>query len=122
MDTFTTEDGLVLDAFNSRCHSRETLRAITGRWAPLVLLALDDGITRFGDLHRYIDGSNERMISQTLRDLAAEHLVVRSSDDTGRPLYTLSPGGKDIAQHLRGLLTSVYTHLAGPRPPSAANE
>lgn len=110
---FVTEDGAVLNAFISGCPSRSELRDVTGRWAPLVLLALDNGITRFGDLHRFIGGSSERMLSQTLQTLADDEVVARSVDADGRPRYELTAGGRKIAARMHELMDTVYTHLAG---------
>ena len=59
-------DGYVLDVFDPRCPSRSALRDVTGRWGPLILLAMADGLTRFGDLHRYIGGSLDGIISLIL--------------------------------------------------------
>lgn len=99
------------DVFDARCPSRLILRDVTGRWAPLVLMALDDGLTRFGDLHRYIGGSNERMLSQTLSTLTGDRLVTRELDQNGRPAYTLTEGGHDIAARLLDLRDAIYRHL-----------
>lgn len=112
MEIFTTEDGLVLDAFNAKCPSRTRLRDVTGRWAPLVILALSDGITRFGDLHRYIDGSSERMLSQTLKTLTDDEVVTRTVEADGRPNYTLTAQGNEIADKLQALIDTVYRHMA----------
>lgn len=112
-----TEDGHVLDVFDPRCPSRRALRDVTGRWAPLVLLALDEGAVRFGDLRRSIGGSNERMLSQTLTTLTADGLVDRTLDENDRPFYQLTPGGRSIAARLRDLRDAIYTHLAAHGEP-----
>ena len=78
MANFEHEDGPVIDVFDPRCPSRSILRDVTGRWAPLVLMALNDGACRFGELHRTIGGSNERMLSQTLATLTDDKLISRS--------------------------------------------
>lgn len=117
MDTPPMVDGHVLDVFDPRCPSRAALRDVTGRWAPLVLIALDDGATRFGDLRRGIGGSNERMLSQTLTTLVADGLVDRTLDEKDRPLYRLTPGGRDVTARLRDLRTAIYTHLAASGAP-----
>lgn len=93
------------------CPSREVLRDVTGRWAPLVLLTLADGGTRFGELRRSIGGSNERMLSQTLATLTDDGLVRRDVDPDGRPRYGLTPGGREIARRVRDLRDAVYHHL-----------
>ena len=114
MNLVESADGHVLDVFDPRCPSRGALRDVTGRWAPLILLALDDGVTRFGDLRRSIGGSNERMLSQTLTTLTDDGLVLRDLDETGRPFYELTPGGRTIAGRLRDLRDAIYAHLAAP--------
>lgn len=116
MEDVFAPDGHRLDVFDARCPSRSLLRDVTGRWAPLVLIALDDGATRFGDLHRRIGGSNERMLSQTLTTLTADHLVRRSLDDAGRPRYELTEDGHEIARRARDLRDAVYQHLAATLP------
>ena len=113
-----------LDIFEPRCPSREVLRHITGKWGPMVLIALDDGLTRFGELHRRIGGSSERMLSQTLSALTADGVVTRDLDDNGRPVYGLSAEGRAIAGHLRGLGDVIYRLLdaAGYAPPDKKDE
>lgn len=106
----TRADTHAFDAFSSMCPSQATLRDLTGRWVPLVLIALDDGLTRFGEIHRRIGGSNERMIAQTLRTLEADGFVQRSIVD-GRPAYALTDGGRTVALRFRDLLAALYDHL-----------
>lgn len=106
----THADALPFDAFNAQCLSQATLRDLTGRWVPLVLIALDDGARRFGEVHRRIGGSSERMIAQTLRTLEADGFVERGTDE-GRPAYALTDGGRAIAERFRGVLDALYAHL-----------
>lgn len=106
-----TPKNLEPNIFDPRCPSRSILRDITGRWAPMILLALDDGLSRFGDLHRHIGGSNERMLSQTLSTLTEDGMVTRTLDSDGRPDYTLTDDGRDVVHHLRGLRDVVYAQL-----------
>jgi DNA-binding HxlR family transcriptional regulator len=98
------------DAFNASCPSQSALRDLTGRWVPLVLIALDDGATRFGEIHRRIGGSNERMIAQTLRTLEVDGFIHRSMD-CGRPAYLLTAGGRAVAARFRDLIETLYAHL-----------
>ncbi len=116
-----TAEGYVLDVFDPRCPSRSALRDVTGRWGPLILLAMADGLTRFGDLHRYIGGSNERMLSKTLGALTAHGLVVRTTDSDGRPSYELSAGGREVAVRLGELRDAIYAHLAESGQPAESH-
>lgn len=113
MNTNSAAEHIPFDVFSSRCPSRTTLLDVTGKWAPLVLLALDDGNERFGQVHRAIEGSNERMISQTLATLVSDELVARNLDARGRPIYTLTPGGRTIAKRIQDLRNAIYAHLEG---------
>ena len=106
------QGGHVLDVFNPRCQSRSTLQDVTGRWGTLTLLAMAEGRERFGDLHRHIGGSNERMLSQTLGVLTADGLVHRKLDPTGRPYYVLTAGGRMVAERLSDLREAIYLHVA----------
>lgn len=98
------------DAFSARCPSQSVLRDLTGRWVPLVLVALDDGPMRFGEVHRRVGGSSERMVAQTLRMLEEDGFVQRSMDGA-RPVYTLTDGGHTIAVRFRELIDAMYIHL-----------
>ncbi|WP_207785754.1 winged helix-turn-helix transcriptional regulator [Ancrocorticia populi] len=111
MANFEHEDGPVIDVFDPRCPSRSILRDVTGRWAPLVLMALNDGACRFGELHRTIGGSNERMLSQTLATLTDDKLISRSLDENGRPSYELTDNGRNITYALLGLRDAIATCL-----------
>jgi len=112
------------DVLDVGCPSYAAMRDVTGRWAPLVLLALGEGLTRFGEIHRRVGGSSERMIAQTLRVLQEDAVVERSVDEDGRPFYTLSASGRDIAQRVRDLSEAIYAHLErrgeAEMPPAAA--
>ncbi|WRS30086.1 helix-turn-helix domain-containing protein [Actinomycetaceae bacterium MB13-C1-2] len=107
----TEEVEFAPDVLESNCPSRRLLRDVTGRWAPLVLISLDDGISRFGDLHRAIGGSNERMLSQTLTTLVGDGFVTRDQGTNERPVYGLTEGGREIARQLKALRDAVYDHL-----------
>ncbi|WP_157975762.1 helix-turn-helix domain-containing protein [Brachybacterium sp. YJGR34] len=103
------------DAFSAQCPSQSALRDLTGRWVPLVMVALDDGATRFGEIHRRVGGSSERMISQTLRTLEEDGFVQRTMDGA-RPAYTLTEGGHAVAGRFRELLETLYSHLGTQHP------
>ncbi|MGO1949532.1 MAG: winged helix-turn-helix transcriptional regulator [Mycobacteriaceae bacterium] len=101
-----------MDVLNRFCLSRSVLRDVTGRWAPLVLLALDENApARFGDLHRAVDGCSERMLSQTLRTLTDDGFVTRGEEHGHHPVYGLTDGGRTLVPHLRGLRDALYAHL-----------
>ena len=68
------------------------------RWTGAVLRALMSGQTRFTELARSIPGLSDRLLSERLKDLEAEGLVVRTVTPTTpvRIEYTLTEMGADL--------------------------
>ncbi|MBO0607819.1 winged helix-turn-helix transcriptional regulator [Myceligenerans salitolerans] len=96
---------LVADVFARDCASRAVFDDVTSKWASLALLALLDGRTRFNALRRRVDGISEKMLSQNLRTLERDGLLVRDVVDVipARVEYELTPLGREVAGHLRAL-------------------
>ena len=99
------------DVLASRCPSRKLLRDVTGRWAPLVLICLDDGFIRFSDLHRASDGSNERMLAHTLTTLVDDGFVARTQGANKRPGYELTEGGQEVARQLKAVRDALHNYM-----------
>ena len=59
------------------CPVETTLHIIGGRWKPLILNHLLEGMKRFGELHRLLRGVSHRTLAQQLRQLEAEGIVRR---------------------------------------------
>src|SRR5882757_5332791 len=97
---------LAYSVFARDCPSRGTLEHITGRWGALTLGGLHDGTFRFNELRRRVDGVSEKMLSQTLQALERDGLVHRDAQPTNPPRvdYTLTPLGREVAQHLLTLI------------------
>ncbi len=87
------------------CPSREVLMHMTSRWGVLVLLVLQTGNYRFGELRREIGGVSERMLAQTLQWLQNDGLVDRSPPNGSAPHveYSLSALGVGAARHVRAM-------------------
>lgn len=93
------------DVFAPGCPSREVMKHVTSSWGLLVLIALQDGTLRFGELRRRAGGVSERMLAQTLRWLEGDGLVVRRSHAVVPPHtdYTLTPLGHEAAEKVASL-------------------
>src|SRR5712692_11475057 len=68
--------GRDLTAFCPRFH--HAVELIGRRWTGAVIRALLSGLTRFSDLAAAIPGLSDRMLSERLKELEAEGLVVRT--------------------------------------------
>lgn len=100
-----SEKGQRGNVFAPGCPSREVMKHVTSSWGLLVLIALQAGTMRFGELRRHAGGVSERMLSQTLRWLEGDGLVVRRSYQVVPPHtdYTLTPLGLEAAEKVAGL-------------------
>jgi DNA-binding HxlR family transcriptional regulator len=110
------------DCFIRGCHSRRVLAHVTGRWGPLVLTALQErGVMRFSELRERIEGISEKMLAQTLRELEADRLLVRTSRPVVPPYvdYRLSELGAGAAERVDGLVRWVEAHVDQFGPPQS---
>lgn len=80
------------------------------RWGSLVLVLLLERSYRFSELAYLIGGVSEKMLAQTLRRLEINGFVRREVHATKPPKveYSLSPLGRELADHVRPLLSFVH--------------
>lgn len=57
---------------------RVTVDVIGGKWKPLILFHLKSGTRRFNELERLIPEITHRMLTQQLRELERDEIVVRT--------------------------------------------
>ena len=79
------------------------VRKVGDRWSLLIIEALLDGRARFNQLQEAVPGIATNMLSQRLKHLEHEGLVVVEPYST-RPLrnaYALTPQGEELAGPLR---------------------
>lgn len=95
------------------CPSREVLMHVTSRWGVLLLVALMGGMHRFSELRRKVGGVSEKMLSQTLRWLEDDGLVLRKSYATVPPHveYSLTPLGREVGQRVEALADWIEFNL-----------
>lgn len=95
------------------CPSREVLSHVTSRWGVLLLVALMGGVHRFSELRRKVGGVSEKMLSQTLRWLEDDGLVLRKSYATVPPHveYSLTPLGREVGLRVEALADWIEFNL-----------
>ena len=81
----------------------EALAAVGDRWTLLVVAALLEGPRRFGDLQQAIPGIAPNVLTQRLRQLERNALVITRpySERPPRFVYELSAFGQELAGVLR---------------------
>jgi Predicted transcriptional regulators len=113
------------DVLAPDCPSRAILQHLTSRWGALVMLALTTGPHRFSGLRRRVRGISERMLAQTLQQLEADGLVLRTAHGVVPPHvdYELTPLGQEAAARLVPLIRwiegALPRILAARRPAQA---
>lgn len=80
---------------------------IGGKWKPVIVwLLLQNGTMRFNELDKAIEGITQKMLSQQLKSLENEGIVLRISYPVIPPKveYSLTPKGQSLLEILEGIL------------------
>ncbi len=95
------------------CGLDATLRIISGKWKPLILFFLRDGPKRYSELKRLISGVSNKVLIQQLKDLEADHMLVRTDYKEVPPRvdYALAPLGRSLAEAIVPLCTWGTEHM-----------
>jgi DNA-binding HxlR family transcriptional regulator len=96
----------------------DALARVGDRWTLLVVGALIEGPRRFGDLQEAVPGIAPNILSQRLRHLEREALVVARpySEHPPRMVYELSAAGGELAGALRLLSDWGARHSEAAEP------
>lgn len=99
--------------FRCTCPTRPILDQVADKWSMLILYALADGPQRFNTLKRRLEGITQKALTQTLRRLERNGLVVRRVLDTS-PIaveYEMTPLGGTLRVAFRTLYDWTHAHL-----------
>lgn len=86
--------------------SRDALEVIQGKWRVPIIISLTYGNKRFGEIKSDIEDISPKMLSQELKELEANKLIIRTLYDS-MPVaveYSLTPLGKSLTKLLDELL------------------
>jgi DNA-binding HxlR family transcriptional regulator len=91
--------------FDPTCSSRHTLELVAGKWAMLIISALENGPMRNAALMRKLGDVSQKMLTQTLKELERNGLVIREDKGTVPPHveYRLSDVGRSLSEALNVL-------------------
>ena len=98
--------GVANKAEASNCCIRSVLSNVTGKWRMIIILALEDGPRRFGDLKRCIGDVTQSVLTENLRGLQRDGYLMRTVEP-GPPVavtYELTPLGRSLLEVLKPLV------------------
>lgn len=106
-------DGRPADVYSAPCPSRAALDRIADKWTALIVGALAPGPLHYGELRRTVEGVSEKMLTQTLRSLERDGLVVREQLSTAPPRvsYALTPLGRTLEEPLAAVRDWAERHI-----------
>ncbi len=95
------------------CPSRTLFTTVGDRWNMLILLALENGDRRFGDLRSDVDGISDKVLSQRLGVLTADGLVRRTAyaEIPPRVVYHLTDLGRSALGPVHALFDWTVVHM-----------
>jgi DNA-binding HxlR family transcriptional regulator len=101
----------------NECPVTFTLEKMGGRWKPLILYQLQQGVLRYGQLKKSIPGITEKMLVQHLRELEADGLIVRDVKPVVPPHveYSLTQSGKTLTPILNAMAEWGLNNQEQPR-------
>jgi DNA-binding HxlR family transcriptional regulator len=82
------------------------------RWTGAILLVLMDGPVRFSELRELVPDVSDRLLSERLKELEGEAIVVRHvyADTPVRVEYALTPKGQALERALKALKSWAHEH------------
>jgi DNA-binding HxlR family transcriptional regulator len=81
------------------CPMTAALAAIGGKWSLICLYWLDTGTRRFNELRRLMPDISHKVLTETLRNLEQEGLILRTVHSSEAPAhvdYRISPYGETV--------------------------
>ena len=81
------------------CPVATTVEMIGNKWKLLILRDLMGGTRRFGQLRASVSGISQKVLTQNLRDMQSDGLVLRKvyAEVPPRVEYSLTPTGRSLA-------------------------
>lgn len=101
---------------------QSAVELIGRRWSAAILMAISCGAERFGEIAKLVDGLSDRLLSQRLKELEGQGLIIRTIVPTtpAHSVYTLTERGRELMKVLT-LLAEWANKDTRPVPPGPAD-
>ena len=93
------------------CPSREIFSRISGKWTIMILLCLQKTPKRFNELKKVIDGISQKVLTENLRSLERDGLVLRKVISS-RPIK-VEYSSTNLSLELLGILNGLKDWTEG---------
>ena len=96
---------LVADQADPACPVTRCLAVIGGKWKPVILFLVANGVNRFGAMQRAAPGCTKQMLSKQLREMEADGLLHREifPEIPPRVEYSLTDRGASLMPVIRAM-------------------
>ncbi|WP_253777007.1 winged helix-turn-helix transcriptional regulator [Goodfellowiella coeruleoviolacea] len=103
---------LAPDMFDELCPSALSPFRLVDKWAPLIIMCLEDGPRRFSELRVPLHGITAKTLTQSLRGLQRDGLVTRTAYTEASPRveYELTPLGRSVIKPMLTMCAWVSEH------------
>jgi DNA-binding HxlR family transcriptional regulator len=87
------------------CPVARTAHIVSGKWTLLIIRDLASGVKRFNQLERSLNGISPKTLSERLRTLEEEGILVRQTfaEVPPRVEYTLTEKGRDLVDVIESM-------------------
>ena len=89
---------LAPDTATQDCPVTYCLSVIGGKWKPVIIFCIDNGVDRFGAMQRAVPGITKQMLTKQLRELEADEIISRKvyAEVPPRVDYALTEKGRTV--------------------------
>lgn len=107
METDPCQDRAPDDIYDPGCPGRLVLDRIGGRWTVLIVGVLEDGTKRFSEVRDAVGGITPKVLTQTLRGMERDGLVIRKvyAEVPPKVEYTLTEMGMSLVTPIEAIRT-----------------
>ena len=101
------------NVYDQNCPTRLALDRIADKWTVLIVGRLATGTRRFGELRREITGISPKVLTQKLRELERDGVIVRKIFASVPPRvdYSLTPFGTTLIDLLDAVRVWAESHI-----------
>ena len=95
------------NVFKQKCPSREVISRLSGKWTILILSLLKEHPRRFNEIKREIEGISQKVLTENLRNLERDGLILRkvSTDRPLKVIYSTTANSKKLLVIIKSLTT-----------------